>query len=80
MSDLVEKFVSACETCDISDIAVMSAAIDAGVDVNAENSEGFTALHAACCGIVIYPEKEKKLDLLLKHPQIDINKPSSGNC
>ena len=76
---MVEQLVDACATAhDKLDVA--KAAMDAGVDVNAENDKGITALHAACGGCVIDPKMEEMVDLLLKHPHIDVNKPSSGWC
>jgi len=77
MSGLVENFVAACNGIDVDGV---KAAVDAGVDVNAENSQGFTGLHRACGTNIVAPEKEAMVELLLKHPEIDLNKPSSGRC
>ena len=79
MNELVEKFVSAC-VCPWN-LEVAKEAVAAGVDVNAENSKGLTALHVASGGCVIDPlRRDPILELLLLHPQIDVNRPSSGYC
>ena len=64
MNELVEKFVSACYCPWNLDVA--KEAIAAGVDVNAENSKGLTALHVASGGCVIDPpRRDPILELLL---------------
>ena len=79
MNELVEKFVSACDIPYNIDVA--KEAIAAGVDVNAENSKGLTALHVASGNWVIDPlRRDPILELLLLHPQIDVNTPSPGYC
>jgi hypothetical protein len=78
MADLVDKFVSACGYP--FDAHLVKAIIDAGVDVNAENSEGLTGMHVACGGCIIAPMQEVLVDFLLRHPKLDPNKTSSGWC
>ena len=56
MNELVEKFVSACDIPYNIDVA--KEAIVAGVDVNAENSKGLTALHVAVGTVLLIPLEE----------------------
>ena len=76
MADLVEKFVSACGYP--FDVHLCKAIIDAGVDVNAENSKGLTGMHVACGGCIIDPMQEVLVELLLRHTKLDPNKTSIG--
>ena len=64
------------EFCRVGDIKGVQAAIDNGADVNEEGDGGWTGLMQS-----LGRRQNSVVQLLLNHPQIDVNKvTSSGSC